>query len=542
MSGAINKDPKAMSLYNELFAHVLPQAPSTPLSDIGTGASLMVVDPAALGRATCDAVQYTLSQVDQTPSVMEASHILASPSMGVAYQLSGVPTAFHGLLTLLDMPSVYKGYAYARKIGDDRAAVKQGLNLAKHGIGATASLSLGGGFRATATASLVNGNTYSSFQVPTLLGRVSYGFLFVGLLLFTVFFGIIAVMSGISIYEGKKLGGKLEGKTAEEQIEILKTKLLGNPKKFNDPKELEKVALSAAAEGLTRLLEEAGLPALSKEELEVKVRELTQGQDLVAKGTEIRKQLLSVKKEGKLARLIGGDALKELKEIVAADTSDPKRVKALLTKVEGSLTNNTRMNAIGIVICIIAIASCVAATVAFGTVGMIISIVLMFLSSVAQLALDAYCFVKSLEQDLPTPQDKKMLVVSSLVSIAVVGVFVALTLSGVLSFGIVPLCILIGLTVLWLGHNSWTIYKIDQKEKKMHIERPTLETLFEAFEKAPDDAKKMLGHLSPELSGALQQQLVHQKNGNIKEATRALLFRIEKVRAERIESLRKALR
>jgi hypothetical protein len=487
----------------------------------------------------------------------------------VGYHAYGTASGLNALMALLSIRADFANLAYSEAIGDSRGALMGRANIAKDvvfaGSGAT--------FLPYRIMSIVGSTQGISggLNSVSLLGRISTCFAYAGMVFYTAFFGILTFIFGMNIYEGQKLRIKLsKAGDLASQVETLFEKLKVDPKtitqKFSEA-ELKKQALKVGVETMKALLKEMGVDEPSEKKLRAAVEKLfeeTLGADNAAKamvdrGIEIQAELLAQKKAKKLQRALGAAAFNELKAVREAggedladrirkgDSAAIKMGRSLVDKVHAGMNKNRLVFGLSAGVCVLGIAAMIAAMVLTSGIGAIVGLALMLLFSVAMFGVDSYFLKESYASEEGAPMDKPLLAISSGLCIVSLASVLALAMAGVVALGPFSIAVLAVLTVLWLGQNALTWNKLNEKEERKNLERPTLESFLAALEqdRANETLKVMYDNLPEKLQAVIAAELEMAEGATVNEkyakAVAAAIEGMERLRAEEIEALREAL-
>ncbi len=405
--------------------------------------------------------------------------IFGGPAIGMRPDLSshifGGTLGVNGLGNLVNIPANCRQIAYAKKIGDRRAVQLGGLSLAANVLSTISAISIGGGFRIASIVSLMKG-------APSLYGRVSNGFLFAGLSLFSIWNIILLAMSGLQIYEGykwKKLVNRKEQNVAQK-IQLLRKKLeLGSEeyieklmKRSDEYKnQLEKEAIKTGIAKLRYIVQSLGISIKEEELLEILQNLLSEeGEFQIGEetlnfiqkiGFDLKLEAVNKKREDKLMRVIGNN--KVLLEKIRSGEATEDTIEAIAKEIKRTILINT----LSIPILVLSIGAMVIGMVCTGGIGVLVGAILMGVCSLGLLALDMYCFNRALKNDQPTLYNKKQVVISTVATIISFAAIIALQIAGVISLGIVPLTILVAVTLFWILYNVYTWHILSKHQSKI---------------------------------------------------------------------------
>jgi hypothetical protein len=174
-----------------------------------------------LWRGGTDLVCTGAGVVDR-PALASLAKAITTPGAMVAYQAFGAPTMTYAWTAPLQIKGELDKIAYARQIGD-----QQGERFAQTAVVQCGTMAAGGaafaGYRSTAIACAVKRVSASGFSAPTMLGRVSYCFLFVGIVFFTLYYLLLAAVLGVKTVYMIRLQKQLE--KAENKLAFLQAQM-----------------------------------------------------------------------------------------------------------------------------------------------------------------------------------------------------------------------------------------------------------------------------------------------------------------------------
>jgi len=441
------------------------------------------------------------------------------------YQASGLASGLGAIVGAVQMQRTLESMAVTRAISDKRGLLIGRVALLKDAAYIGGAIGLAG-FRGMAIFDAIK-NIAPSPTSASLAGRASYGILIVGLVLYSLFFAFLGVISGIKIYEGAKLKNKLKGKDLEQQKAILQRKMQADPKAIfakHSREELIQLALTTGKEQLRSMFKELNIPEVSDEKLTEMVKKVVDNDDqLMAVGLAMMTQSAQAKKMAKMGRILNKEGMEAL-------------MKGDVAGVEKGLNKKLIENSVLTAIFIFGVLTLIAAMVFSGGTPLIIGAIMMLAFTVMGIGVDGYFLLQSYKEEQPAKHDKKMLIFSSLVAIASALAIAALVASGVVTMGLVPLMAGYIVLALWLLQNGVTAAIMDRNEKLFNEKNPTLEIFIQALKEEKDEEriKRMLENLPPEISQEIDRQ-------NMLASALALSHRVEEAKKKGIEELRKAL-
>ncbi len=466
----------------------------------------------------------------------------------LVYQATGFASGLGAFVGAVQMQRAFENIAVSSAIADKRGLLLGRVSVLKDAAYIGGALGLTG-FRAIAIFDAIK-NIAPSPSSASLAGRATYGIMIVGLVLYTLFFALLGVISGIKIYEGAKLKNKLKGKELSEQIAILQRQLKADPeailaklqKKLGTDTARQKLIDLASKTGTDQLrtwLKELNIPEVSDEKLADMVKQVVDNQDqLMAFGLEMMTQSVQVKKLAKMGRILNKEGMEALKELSALteNSKGAELVEAIQKGANKKLVENSILTAIFV----FGVITLVAAMVFSGGTALIVASVLMLLFTIMAIGLDGYYLAQSYKEEQPAQHDKRMLLISSAVAVASALTIAALVASGVVTMGVVPLIAGLIVTLIWLGQNGITLAIMNRNEKLFQEKNPTLEVFIQALKEERDDLrlKRMLENLpaeiKKEINGELNRQMMLAK-------AIAMTRKVEEAKKKGLEELRKAL-
>lgn len=520
-----------VELQKTIFAAgaVLPKMGAPALSGHSIGSAFVVSDYTMIYRSTEDLINSlgTGGWFKETFGGADAAMV---------YQASGLASGLSAVVGAVQMKRDFENIAYSDAISDTKGSLLSRVSVLKSAalIGAGAGIA---GFRGLAIFDAVKSIT-PSFGSASLAGRASYGLLFVGILMYALFFAIFAVVSGIKIYEAAKLKKKLDGKDVNQQIAVLQRlikadpnnvlrKLEGKLGKEKAKEELIREALATGKEGLRALMKELNMPEIPADQLDEIVKKVVSDDLLLVLGLQLKVQKVDAKKLAKMGRILNKEGMEALRTLDG---------KALVEAIQKSSTKKLTENSVLLVIFVFgAIAMAAALAFAAGP-GLVVAAVLMLVFSLMSVAVDGYYLRQSYKDELPATQDKKMLIASTVLAVAALLTIIGLVASGVVTMGIVPLVAGLILTTIWLAQNGVTLAIMNRNEKLFKEKNPTLETFIEALKTEGDGEriKIMLKNLPEEVRSGINEKMML-------ETALAQARKVEEARQSRLEALRKTL-
>ncbi len=569
----VPKDVLQKALFAALFAKG-PGVLKDPalVSELAFGDMYVVGDYTSLYRTSED---FGLSLLAMYPnsSLSWMKDFFSSKDMITAYQTFGSLSGITFLAGLVKMSHVPSTIGYAEAIGDRRGALigristLEGASMA--GAGASSV-----GFRV-----LTIFDTIKDIKPESLLGRVCHGFSIASLVFWCIFFAVVSTMLGIQMYEGYQFQSKL--KKAEDlagQIEIIQKKMRVNAggvytklvKKHGSESAANKVLIDEAyrvgKENLGKLLKELGIKDVPEERLKSMVHDILEEgvqdcsvesmqkrvqEQLMMIGLDMRVQKTQLKKQAKMGRILGSSGMDAMKEVSSAkslagrvrigDPSAIQQANKLVDVIKKSTQRQITESAIIIGVLVLGIAAMVAAIALTGGTGILVSTALMLVFSITMLITDGYYLLQSYRGDRPAPHDKKMLAASAVMGVASLLAVSALGLSGVITLGTAPIVISFVLAAIWLAQNGATWAIINRNERRHNEKNPTLETLMKALDADKKEQVEIMFKNLSEIHRLMIDEEKKKHDGDLKEATRAVIRAVELTKKAHLEELRAML-
>ena len=232
-------------------------------------------------------------------------------------------------------------------------------------------------------------------------------------------------------------------------------------------------AFSAGKKSLRKIMKEAGVKGVTEEKLReivyksveanvsgwtAKGRQTNALKELMQMGLSMRVEKHKLKNEVKMQRILGQagfDAMGKIHEakglanrVRIGDKEAVKKASELVKIIQSSVDAKIAVNSLVIVVCIAAIAAIIVGTVITGGIPLIVASAFILVAALMMAAADAYYLYESYQEETPATHDKKLLIASTLTILAALGAIIALTATGTVTFGIVPLIIFLWSTLL----------------------------------------------------------------------------------------------
>lgn len=566
---------------------LIPKQASPLLSGLSQGSVYMITDITATYRASFDVAGLL---VDQFPNISFGLFhtILKQEGILPGYHSFGLGTALNAILGIVGMKHDLAQINRSQNIGDRFEVLKSRVSLVKDTFYASTGV-IFGTFRPLAILASIRKEAISGFNAPTLLGRVAFGFVFVGILVYAVCFLLSMIVQGLSIWEISGLKDKLnKANSVKEKLEILQRKLYVDSNKVRSKllQEYQKLAggksgeqslqkmltnegLRAGKETIKELLKQVNIPLPNEEKLEAILKSILSfnrkdvHKQLADLGLQVCIGKTAAKKQAKIQRILGDKTFTEIcktntqtslhsliNRIGKGNATALEKGKEITAQMKKAMASNIRLNSAIIGYDLIGIGTMIIAVVLTGGVGLIISSIAMLAFNILSLGIDGYFFKQSFQGETPAAYDKKLLIVSTILCLISFFSVVALSATGVISMGIIPVAIMLVLSALWLGQNGVTWSALNRLEKEEKIKHPTLENILKALQKkeAKELLDQMLANLSPELKKMLDKELSNivkkQKeftSEQMQQVTLNVIKRVEDIKKEKMEKLRQTL-
>lgn len=485
--------------------------------------------------------------------------LFSRPDMGVVYHANGIQTGLNTAFGVAQIFEKVQATAFSDAIDDTKGTVMNGASVVNGGALMSAGVSFAA-FRAFSLAAILE-------PAKALLGRISTAFVYAGLAFYAIYFAIASFISGFKLFEGLKFQHKLnKSDDLEGQVRALQ-KMIG----VKDPaaiinklinkmgpgasQELIKEALNKGKDSLRAVMNALEMDALSEDDLEkilLKVFDPSQDLDITKLPEKIETQLLSyglaqkvklaeIKKEQKMQRILdkaGFDAMLVLKNdpklaerVTLGDKDAIKKAQGLVETIKAGNTSKLNENALLFGLFVLGVVAMVAAFPFGGPIFLIFAAALMVGFSLIGTGVDFYYLIQSYKGEAPVKHDKKMVIASMVLGVISLAITLGLMLSGVVSFGIVPLIIAIVFFIICMSQNGATLAIMNQIEKR-NLEK-TRQILLEAIKK--ELPLELIGELISKLPKEVQEVL--KGESPFQESIR----KVEEARKRRLEEMRKEL-
>ena len=562
-------------LQNMIFAKdpALPKKNPSWISAKVTNSISLISSYTSIYRSVHDLLISYLSYVPHS-QLSWLHHFCSTKDMALGYHAFGTATGINMITGIAHMREHFDNFSFANAIGDTRGSLLGKVSFAESAALFGSGVSFAG-FRPLGIFTSIKNISHSTFEVPTLIGRITHGFLFMGMIFYTFLFSLATVVFGIKIHEGINFKNTMkEAQGLSEKLESLQKKQKVDPDKILEKlhkkhggskelveKQLISEAFSSGTKGLKDLLKELGLEKVSNEKLKNVVNQIISKTDGEAKqseeylmqiGLQMRARRAQLKKEAKLDRILG-KGLQELKSVSSLDALLGRIRKgekgaiaqgeALLEKIEAASRNRLNKNIFMLVMMIIAVVGIVASIIlSTGGIGILAAAILLLVFSVVMMGVDGYDLLQSYKEERPAKYDKKLLLFTCVVGICSLMTVTLLASLGVVTMGIFPMILSGILASAWLGQCGVTWAVMSRNERLYKLKNPTLETFFEALKSGKEKEMiiKMMQNLPEAIREQIQNELKNHEN-DMKSATRAVIEKVERAKKEQFEHLRKSL-
>lgn len=564
-SDGVMATPKA-DLLNLIFnqSMAVPEKGGPSLSEAVVGTTLVAGDVISMDQS----VRGMMISLYRAQNWQGLGELFSHAEFMASVHAFGTVTGINAILGAVEMKHQFSQIAYADAIGDQRGSLMGRVSFVK-GVALA-----GSGISFLSLRPLAIAKTVTHASAKTLLGRAINWLSFAGVICYTVFFSLLAIVLGIQIHEANAIQKKVnQAESLEKQVEMLQ-KLVKTTTGEVWQKLVQKEGGEEAAQ--KALIEEAYLFAGSKLEalakelnidlpkerlhavLERILRNAHEGgedlqanvqSDLLCFGLIGRVKKTQEKKLCKLQRVMSQETIEALQNALKMDLLDrvqkaeaSKEAKALVEKVQATLHKGVIEKALIITVVSLGIAVLVMPYFLVSASGVLISTVAMLIFSTFMLMADSYYLVQSHKNDRFAVHDKKMLILSTVLGVSSLIVMAALGFSGVISFGLAPAIISLVLGLLWVGQNGLTWWIMDRNEKRNLLNNPTLESFIEAIEsgKWKEKIDEMYGNLPEEMREKINAVLKESDNDK-KVAAKRVAQDVEKAKQTQLERLRQAL-
>ena len=441
-----------------------------------------------------------------------------------ALSIAGITTAFSmgngANAALVNIQQAFK----SAEIDDFDGVADRILN----GVGGIVQAGAGTAYLGIRVASVAANILPTNETLPAMSNILGY----IGNGLFAILYVIFSIAAGLKLYQGAKLRNKVTAQgDSSAQLQYLQNRVNvtgGNAlshlakkwkeadlaKLMNDSglsaaelqdlfaeahqvtggvgeKEVFMECLKEAA--LKKHLEKVAVGQLVKEvkglnkptaDLETFIRKVYTVEDLTRIGLDHEIHKMQERREAKLSRFVGETGLKKIKE---CDLTNAAKVQEVMTDVHGAMDKTRNVNIALLVVSIIATLAMVASCILTGGVGAIIIMAILFAVSFAFIGIDGYFLHEAMKNGDPAANDKKLLLISSVASVVMMGA--ALAITSALSLGIIPLVIAAVVGVVWFGVTLYAIHNSKGKVEDLELEQ--LKELL-ASDSMGDHGKKVL--------------------------------------------------
>lgn len=435
--------------------------------------------------------------VPSNPLLSNILETLSTQGASVVYQAFGTPSVTYGWTGILQMIDDYHKMTFSQTIGDTK-----GEGLSKLSMAQNAALAAGGlsflGYRPTAIACAVE-KISPSLNASSVLGRLTYAFVAIGMIFFSLCYLLISLACGIKVYQAHAFKEKLEKQgDVNAQIQFLMNRLdpdlnklsTHHPEKyaamFGNEKELIQEALSYGSQVIASRFKELS----SEETVTLLWKQMTAvygpntEQALVNLGKSIRQKKWALKKEAKLARLTSAECV----ELIKKAKIDPSTSQAALDKVKATLAGNRDMNLMVGAACILGAICMVTSLFVTGGIGAIVIAAVMLAVCLFMFKVDNEGYVGSME-GAPGKYDKVILAVSMALCVLSILTVGGLMAAGLIAITAYPMIMTVILSSIWLVYNKEAWDALAKKERTYAEAHPTIDFLLLLLEEGADKRK-----------------------------------------------------
>ncbi len=557
-------------LQKAVFANgpALPKPAPLLLSGHSIGSVFAVSNYTSLYRGVQDVVM-------SYPSVPLLQEIFSGTDVSLSYHAFGSATGINMIIGAVQAKQELDALALKDAIEDKRGSLMGRLAVLRSGAYFGAGLSFAV-FRPLAMIDAIKSTAPSGFNAPSLLGRISYGFVFVGMLFFSFYFTLFSAIFGVRTYEGMKFKRKLKGaKDLASQVDLLQKKMKADPrlekeitriekslvfknlvKKLGSEeaakKELASEAIASGKGAFRDILKELGIKEVSEDKLQEIVQKVIDEEGLIRVGIEMREAKIEMRKENKMQRVLDGKGKKALEklrlnpllteQIRAGDTEAIKAGEELIATISKSNQKNINQNVFLVSVLVMGIAAMILG-LAFPTgPGLLVAASVMLVFSVIMTGVDGLELLASYRDEQPAKHDKKMLIFSSVLGLVSLISAVGLGVAGLMPIATFPMIVAIVLSVIWLGQNAVTWAIMNRNERRFHEKNPTIESLLKALENkdVKERIQKMIENLAESDKQAFEVEL-KKHEGDEKKAALSVIEKVKEEKKEHLEALRKVI-
>ncbi len=507
-----------MSMRIQPYSSSIPTtaAPADPAKLNSTQSKAERVYRLTLGREKAEAAVLRLYSAEVSAlhdTIADVSAVLRNvayefPSLAnhPALSIAGITTAFSmgngANAALVNIQQAFK----AAEIDDYHGLADRILN----GVGGIVQATAGTAYLGIRVASVAANVLPTNTTLPAVANILGY----IGNGLFSILYLLFAITSGLKLYQGAKLRNKVTAQgDSSAQLQYLQNRVHvtgGNAlshlakkwkeadlaKLVNDSgmskaelqdlfaearkvtggvgeKEVFMDCLKEAA--LKKHLEKEAVGQLVKEfkglnkptvDLETFARSVYSVEDLTRIGLDREIGKMQARREAKLSRLVGAMGLQKIKE---CDLTNAAKVQEVMTDVHGGMDKTRNINIALLAVSIVAAVAMVAACILTGGVGAIVITAILFAVSLAFIGIDGYFLHQAMKNGEPGINDKKLLMISAVASLVMMGTAFAIT--SALSLGIIPLVIAGVIGLVWLGVTLYAIHRSKGKVEDLELEQ-----------------------------------------------------------------------
>lgn len=497
--------------------------------------------------------------------------LILADNMMNTYQSYGSQTGINLISGIIKAIQAISTLQFAQMIGDRRAVFAGQVGLVES-VSQAATGVAGAGQRGLTIAQAVEKASSSS-----VIGRLSQGFSWVGLIFYSIYFAVLGINFGVKAHESNCFMQKLAKKeTLLEKVQFLHEKMTVDPvkvrakllKKYGSEERvsahLREVAFESAKCNLKQLLADLNITGVSDEQMDQMIQESLQsharGFSLASTDKKIQSYLESrglayhlektkIKKEAKLSRVLNTKGLQALEgagnlaaliERLKTNQPDPTaEAKDLIDKVTSSNARVFKEATIISALMFFGVAAMIASIVISSGLSLVVLSAILLVFGLTMTAIDGYFVYKSYQDEKRAPHDKMMLSISSLFAIGSFATIVALGVSGVISFGIAPIIVAGILMAVWLAQNGISYWVLKRNERLFAEKHPTFEGMLKAVENGQNTrVEKMLQNLTPIQRTLIDNEKNQLATDDLAQVLRNTIAKVEEAKKERLERLR----
>lgn len=410
--------------------------------------------------------QYVASDIS---TVVRSLSVFVPQDMGVAGPAMGLTTGTNAVTGAITVHVNDHRRKVAELLGDREGAFGAKLEMGRGVIQAAAGTT----FIAQRILSMIaiTRDIEIGATSASLIGRMTHWLSTVGSVLFAAFFSLLGIVVSVRCEEVASLRLEMEnvGSTPEAKVAFLQEKLRVTEQMIRDPLGPDADAI-LAKEAMGKLKEvfKDEMAAYKEEEVEERILDLLGGGEeaqkgLAIAGLQMRMDLESLRRENVLGRIVGGEALKEL--VASLEKKSSLSPKELIDLAKNGNNTNLAIWSTLIVSCLFGLASTVLSLIFLGGPAAIAATVLMVLSGVTMLLVDAHDLIEGLKAKERGTYERALMLFSSATLLA------AVTAVSVLSGGVAPLAVAALIGIPWLMINVSLVAKLAIDRGKIEEEK-----------------------------------------------------------------------